>query len=193
MKWRDVYKNQLKQAGDSLKSIDYKSVEDFIDLINLTKGVVFFTGIGKNGHVAAKTASTYGSMNIKSFFIDPVDALHGGMNIVQKDDILVAVSKSGCTGELYHFLKQLKIKNKDVKIILIHSNPNSTCKEFSSLDIQIDIENENDKFNIVPIASISIFTIFLQSIAVDMSYRNNLTETDFLSNHPGGSIGKLNK
>ena len=193
MKWHEIYKNQIKQAGDSLESIDKDKVESFIDILDNSSGIIFFAGIGKNGHVAAKTSSTYSSMNIKSFFIDPVDALHGGISVIGDDDVVVAISKSGSTGELHHFLEKLKNKNKKTKIILIHSNPLASCKQFSSLDIQIDIPEEHDKFNIIPITSISIFTIFLQSVGVEISYRNNLTKEEFLINHPGGNIGKNGK
>lgn len=193
MKWKEIYKKQIIQAEESLKSIDESKVESLIDILGSTNGLVFFTGIGKNGHVAAKTASTFSSMNIRSTFVDPVDALHGGMSMVGEEDVIVAVSKSGCTGELYYFLKKFREINMSSEIVLIHSNPQSTCKEFSSLDIEISIESENDKFGIVPISSISIFTIFLQSVGVEMSYRNNITKDEFLSNHPGGSIGKLKK
>jgi len=191
MKWKEVYKNQISQAEDTLLTIEEEKVESLMQVLEACRGMIFFTGIGKNGHVAAKTASTFSSMNIRSIFVDPIDALHGGMSMVTDQDVVIAVSKSGCTGELYTFLEKLKEMNENIKIVLIHSNPDSTCKKFSSLDIEMSIENENDKFGIVPISSISVFTIFLQSIGVEMSYRNNITKNQFLSNHPGGSIGKL--
>jgi len=191
MKWQEVYKKQVNQIKKSLTSINSKKVEDFINTLASTEGLIFFTGVGKNSHVAAKTASTFSSMNIRSVFVDPVDALHGGMSVIKSEDVIVAISKSGCTIELYHFLRKLKENNDSAKIILVHSNPRATCKEFSYLDIEIAILNENDKFNIAPISSISVFTVFLQSVGVELSYRNGITMEEFLANHPGGSIGKM--
>ena len=187
--WADVYQNQARESMNALSTIDKDRVEFFINMIKETDGVVFFTGVGKNGHVAAKTSSTYSSMNIRSFFIDPVEGLHGAMSTIRENDIVVAVSKSANTVELYYFLKNLKLKTPNTQIVLFHSNSFGKCIEVSDVDIEVKIRNENDKFNIIPINSITIFTILLQSIGVELSYHNGLTREQFLSNHPGGSIG----
>ena len=63
--WADVYQNQARESMNALSTIDKDRVEFFINMIKETDGVVFFTGVGKNGHVAAKTSSTYSSMNIR--------------------------------------------------------------------------------------------------------------------------------
>ena len=73
-----------------------------------SKGKIFFTGVGKNGHVAAKAASTFSSIGLPCFYINPVDSVHGDMGVINQDDIIVAISKGGNTEELIHFLHHVK-------------------------------------------------------------------------------------
>lgn len=188
--WEICYKKQLKQVTSSFSNIDRACVGEVISLLNNRRNKLFFTGIGKNGHVAAKASSTFSSMGVSSFFIDPIEALHGGMSLISDGDILVAISKSGNTPELVAFLKRVK-ERKSINLVLVHSNENSACKLLSDLDIFVPIEDEADKFNIVPISSIATFTILLQSIGVELSHWNNLTKQQFIENHPGGTIGQI--
>jgi len=111
------------------------------------------------------------------------------MGVIGRDDVLVAVSKSGNTDELLNFLHY--VKRKDCKIVSIHSNPGNKASEYSFMDINLHVDREADHLNIVPTSSIAIFTIFLQSVACEISNRKQLTMEQFVFNHPGGSIGKL--
>ena len=144
--------------------------------------------MGKNGHVAAKATSTFSSIGVSCFFIDPVDSVHGDMGVINEEDILIAVSKSGNTEELIHFLKH--VEHKNCKIVSIHSNPKNKSLDYSSLDIDLRVSKEADHLDIVPTCSIAVFTIFLQSVACEISERKQLTLEQFVKNHPGGSIGQ---
>ena len=168
---------------------DYNpTIDEFVDLLLNCKGKIFFTGVGKNGHVAAKATSTFSSIGLPCFFINPVDSVHGDMGVINKGDILVAITKSGNTEELIHFLKH--VEHKKCKIVSIHSNPKNKSLDYSSLDIDLRVSKEADHLNIVPTCSIAVFTIFLQSVACEISERKQLTLEQFVKNHPGGSIGQ---
>ena len=182
------YKKHIDVLAESMELIDPIKAYEFVDLLLNCKGKIFFTGVGKNGHVAAKATSTFSSIGVSCFFIDPVDSVHGDMGVINEDDILVAVSKSGNTEELIHFLKHVKYKN--CKIVSIHSNPKNKSLKYSSLDINLHVRKEADHLNIVPTCSIAVFTVFLQSVACEISHRKQLTLEQFVKNHPGGSIGK---
>ena len=188
MSIRHYYQTHIDIIIQSLKSLDvvqaYKIVDDLLEC----KGKIFFTGIGKNGHVAAKATSTFSSIGLPCFFIDAVDSVHGDMGVINEDDILIAVSKSGNTEELIHFLEH--VQHKNCKIISIHSNPGNRSLDYSYLDINLQVEKEADHLNIVPTCSIAVFTVFLQSVACEISKRKELTLGQFVKNHPGGSIGK---
>ena len=182
------YKKHIDVLAESMELIDPIKAYEFVDLLLSCKGKIFFTGVGKNGHVAAKATSTFSSIGVPCFFINPVDSVHGDMGVINEDDILIAVSKSGNTEELIHFLKH--VEHKNCKIVSIHSNPKNKSLDYSSLDIDLRVSKEADHLDIVPTCSIAVFTIFLQSVACEISERKQLTLEQFVKNHPGGSIGK---
>ena len=183
------YKKHIDVLAESMELIDPIKAYEFVDLLLSCKGKIFFTGVGKNGHVAAKATSTFSSIGLPCFFINPVDSVHGDMGVINKGDILVAISKSGNTEELIHFLKH--VEHKNCKIVSIHSNRNNKSLEYSSMDIDLKVRMEADHLNIVPTCSIAVFTVFLQSVACEISQRKELTLEQFVKNHPGGSIGKV--
>lgn len=185
---KDFYRNHIDSIIASYNYLEEDKIEDLVNLILDCKGKILFTGIGKNGHVAAKATSTISSIGVSCFFIDAVDSVHGDMGVINENDLLIAVSKSGNTEELINFLYH--VNHKNCKIVLIHSNNGNESQKYSALDINLHVNKEADHLNIVPTSSIAIFTIFLQSIACEISRRKNLTLEKFIHNHPGGSIGK---
>lgn len=173
----------------SLSKFDYEKINNLIELIHSCKKNVFFTGVGKNGHVMEKASSTFNSMGIKTHFINPVDAVHGDMGKVSEGDLIIALSKSGNTDELINFLYHVSKITKN--IFLIHSNTDNKCLEYSKYDLFVDITGEADHLNTIPTVSIVVYTILMQSISCEMGSNNNLTIPEFVKNHPGGSLGKL--
>jgi arabinose-5-phosphate isomerase len=123
--------NHIDGFSYFLENVNDVEIFNLIQFLNKPHRNIFFTGIGKNGHVAAKAASTFNSMGIRVFFINPVDAVHGDMGLIDKDDIILAISKSGNTEELLWFLKNAKDRTDN--IFLIHSN---SCSQ-SSVSISI--------------------------------------------------------
>lgn len=188
MSVKNFYKNHIDSIITSYDYLEEHKIEDLVNLILNCKGKILFTGIGKNGHVAAKATSTMSSIGVSCFFIDAVDSVHGDMGVISENDLLIAVSKSGNTEELINFLYH--VNHKNCKIVLIHSNNGNESQKYSYLNINLHVNQEADHLNIVPTSSIAIFTIFLQSIACEISRRKNLTLEQFIHNHPGGSIGK---
>ena len=188
MSVKDFYKSHIESIQTSYDYLEDEKVEKLIDLMVNCKGKILFTGIGKNGHVAAKATSTISSIGLPCFFIDAVDSVHGDMGVIDENDVLIAVSKSGNTDELVNFLHH--VNHKNCKIVSIHSNDGNQSQKYSCLDINLHVDREADHLNIVPTSSIAIFTIFLQSVACEISRRKNLTLKQFVQNHPGGSIGK---
>ena len=179
----------IEAIKHSMQNVESEKIYCLLYLLLEAKGKIFFTGVGKNGHVAAKAASTFSSIGLPCFYINPVDSVHGDMGVINDEDIIVAISKSGNTEELLHFLKH--VEHKKCKIVSLHSNPNNKSLEYSSMDIDLKVRMEADPLNIVPTCSIAVFTVFLQSVACEISRRKELTLEEFVKNHPGGSIGKV--
>jgi arabinose-5-phosphate isomerase len=182
------FKNHLDGINTSLSSISDEKMAKFISYFKEPNVNVFLTGVGKNGHVAAKAVSTFNSMGIKVFFINPVDAVHGDIGIVSENDIIIAITKSGNTEELLNFLAHVNKRTK--KICILHSNKNNNSLNFSEFDLFVEIKNEADHLNKVPTVSIAVYTIILQSVSCVLAEENNLDLSSFVFNHPGGTIGK---
>lgn len=183
----DYFNKHAEQINHTLTHLEYDQIDNLIELILSNKSALFFTGVGKNGHVAAKAASTFCSIGVPAYFINPVDAMHGDLGMIKGNDLIIAVSKSGNTDELVRFLKQAE--KKSAKIVLMHSNAELTF-EFSCQSVYVPIQKECDDLNIIPSASIVIFTTLLQSIACELANRSHLTVSDVVLNHPGGMIGQ---
>lgn len=149
---------------------------------------MFFTGVGKNAHVAHLAASTFNSLGIPSGVLDTQHAMHGDLGQVCGGDLVIALSKSGETQELLDLLTQLRARQQYT--ILIHSNPRNAALALVDQSILIPVKHEADDHSIVPTASLVAFLIFLQSVACEVAQRLNLGISDFVFNHPGGSIGK---
>lgn len=182
-------KKHIQNVSRSIQSVDESKIKEITEQILNCKGMLYFTGIGKNGHVAATAASTYASIGVRSIFINPVDAVHGDMGNIRKEDIIFSVSKSGNTEELINFL--LKVKEKNVKIISLCSDEKSKCQDISNMTIIVPDIQEADDYNIVPTVSIASYIILLQSIGLEIATRKNFNLQIFKKNHPGGNIGKL--
>ncbi len=189
MSFNNFFQNHINSIRSSFDQLDIDKVNIFINMLERCEGKIFLTGVGKNGHVAAKAASTFSSIGVPVFFLNPVDSVHGDMGVIDEKDLIISVSKSGNTEELITFLHH--VYDKKCKIISIHSNKDNKSLKYSYYDIFLDVDKEADHLNIVPTTSIAIYTIFLQSVACEISNRKQLTLEQFVSNHPGGSIGKI--
>jgi arabinose-5-phosphate isomerase len=163
------------------------NLDQMADVIWANQGKLFFTGVGKNGHVAAKAASTFCSIGYAAHYINPVDAMHGDLGALVGGDLILAVSKSAQTAELIDFLQQAY--RKRAIIMCLHANEHFDLP-WVQHQLYVPMTEECDDLNIVPTASIVVFTALLQSVACELARRSSLTKPQFVFNHPGGSIGK---
>jgi arabinose-5-phosphate isomerase len=164
-------------------------MEKVIQAISTTKGIVYFTGVGKNMYTAARVSDTYQSLGIRSLFIDPVNSLHGGMGVFSPIDTVVAISKSGETEELIKFLTVLSRRDFE-NIIAISSSESSSLARLAKFSLIVPVRDEGDHLGLAPISSTMIYGAVLDSIAVEISSERGYSRLDFIENHPGGELGK---
>ena len=122
-KWTETAIKCLRDESEALlELIPYidESFDKTIELILKCKGKLIVTGVGKSGHIGAKIAATLSSTGTPSFFINPLDAFHGDLGVIMKDDVVLAISNSGQTDELLRFIPFLKKRN--IPLIPIFSN-----------------------------------------------------------------------
>lgn len=183
----DYFHKHQQALQFAVHNVTESDLARIADLIQHNTGKLFFTGIGKNGHVAAKAASTFCSIGYAAHFVNPVDAMHGDLGAISAGDLIIAVSKSGQTSELLSFLHQAY--RKQARLVMIHSNKHFNLDQVHH-HLYLPVESECDDLNLIPTASIVVFTAFLQSVACELAHRQNLTVSQFVFNHPGGTIGK---
>lgn len=165
-----------------------QNFEEAVNLIYGCKGKVIVTGVGKSGHIAAKIAATFASTGTPSFFLNPLDAFHGDLGMVTKDDVVIAISYSGYTDELLRFIPFLL--EMHIPIIGISGNPSSLLAQYSSSFLNINVEHEADPLNLAPTCSTTATLAIGDAIACALVKVRKFKVADFARFHPGGSIGK---
>lgn len=155
-------------------------------LVNLT-GKVVITGIGKSGHVSRKMAATMVSLGIPAVYLNPAEAIHGDLGLVQSNDVVIAISKSGESQELIAILPA--IKKFGAKIISITSKPNSSIGEYADIVLQLGVDKEAGHLNLAPTSSVIASLAIGDALATVAAELRGFSEEHFAVYHPGGAIG----
>ncbi|MFH2036555.1 MAG: KpsF/GutQ family sugar-phosphate isomerase, partial [Candidatus Zixiibacteriota bacterium] len=183
----EVIKKEAAAIARLAEQVD-ENFEKAVNLILECKGRLIVTGMGKSGLVGKKVAATFSSIGIASFFLHPAEGVHGDLGIVQSDDILIAITKSGATEELNQILPT--IKRLGVKIILLTGQVNSPMAAKSDIVLNCSVESEACPNNLVPTSSTTAAMVMGDALAVTLLKKRKFTPEDFAYLHPGGSLGQ---
>lgn len=175
--------SELERHANSLDSRFNKALE----LIKNAKGKLIVTGVGKSGHIGAKIAATAASTGTPAFFLHPTEAMHGDLGMIADDDIILAISYSGESGELLAILPHIKARG--VKVIAM-SKENSSLARLGDVNLSLDIEREACPFNAAPSVSTTLTLALGDALALSLMKLKNFAITDFAAFHPGGALGK---
>jgi len=152
-------------------------------------GKLIWSGIGKSGYIGRKIAATLSSVGSPSVFMHPVEALHGDLGIIQKHDLIVALSYSGETDELLRML--LPAKRLGVSIAAITASRNSRLGTMSDLVLEMPVGREACPFNLAPTSSTTALLAIGDALAMVLLDQRGFTKEDFGRLHPGGAIGRM--
>ena len=187
-----MLKNLLDESQRHLnyffQNVDLARFEEVVQMCKECEGFVIFTGVGKSGIIAEKTAMTLISTGTKALFLPPMNFLHGDIGIVSEKDLLVMISKSGETEEMLSLVPF--IQRRKAKIISLVSNPTSRLAKSSDLFMHLPVERELCSFDLVPTTSTAVQLIFGDILAIALMKDRNFNMNDYVLNHPAGSIGK---
>ncbi len=165
--------------------------DSFLDVVNLitnSKGRVVITGIGKSGVIGLKIVATFNSTGTPSIFMHAADAIHGDLGIIQKDDIVICISKSGNSPEIKSLIPFLK-KEKNI-LIGMTSDLNSFLSTNSDFIINTPVSKEACPNNLAPTTSTSVQLAMGDALAMCLLEENKFEAKDFAKYHPGGNLGK---
>ena len=175
----------IKRAADRL---DKSSVELAVEILSCCESKVIVTGIGKSGVIAQKIAQTLTSTGTIAVFVHPSDALHGSLGVIAAGDVVIALSNSGETDEILSLLPT--IKSREISIISIVGNTNSTLARQSEVVLDASVDREACPLNLAPTASTTVALVIGDALAMTLMAAKGLTAEDFAANHPAGRLGK---
>lgn len=181
----------LKTEAQSVKKLASFIDSDFVDTVQLilsAEGRVVVTGIGKSAIVAQKIVATLNSTGTPSIFMHAADAIHGDLGNVQKDDVVICISKSGNTPEIKVLVPL--VKSFDNQLIAITGNTDSFLGKQANYVLNTFVETEACPNNLAPTSSTTAQMAMGDALAICLLKQRGFTSKDFAKYHPGGALGK---
>lgn len=153
-----------------------------------SSGRLILTGIGKSANIASKIVATMNSTGTPAVFMHAADAIHGDLGIVQPEDIVICISKSGNTPEIKVLIPLLK--NMGNPIISIVGNTDSFLAQHSDFVLDTTVEKEACPNNLAPTSSTTAQLVMGDALAITLLNARGFSDKDFAKYHPGGALGK---
>jgi arabinose-5-phosphate isomerase len=192
----DTYLSEVQQVlrieadaiAQTASRLDAAAVERVVDLLARCEGKLVIFGVGKSGIIAQKIAATMTSAGTAALYLHPSDALHGGLGILQANDVVIVLSNSGETDEIVAMLPYLK--NRALPIVAIVGNLNSTLARSADVVLDASVDKEACPLNLAPTTSTTVALAIGDALAMTVMKIKGLTPDKFAVNHPAGRLGK---
>jgi len=162
--------------------------EKVVSTILQCNGRVIVTGIGKSAIIAQKIVATFNSTGTPAIFMHAADAIHGDLGMIQINDVIICLSKSGNTPEIKVLIPLLKIAGN--VLIGMVGETNSFLAQQSNLMLDTSVEKEACPHNLAPTTSTTAQLAMGDALAICLLECREFNERDFAKYHPGGSLGK---
>lgn len=159
-----------------------------VETIFQSNGRLIVTGIGKSALIAQKIVATLNSTGTPSLFMHAADAIHGDLGMVQSDDMVLCISKSGETPEIKVLVPL--VKKLGSMMIGMVSNKNSFLAKQADFILHTPIDKEADPNNLAPTASTAVQMAMGDAVASSLLALRGFSPNDFAQYHPGGALGK---
>jgi arabinose-5-phosphate isomerase len=183
----DVLLNEARAIENLTAFID-DNFEACVRQIYSANGRVVITGIGKSAIIANKIVATLNSTGTPSIFMHAADAIHGDLGMIQREDIVICISKSGNTPEIKVLIPLLKRRGS--LLVALVSNTNSYLAQQADFVLNATIAEEACPLNLAPTTSTTAHMALGDALAISLLELRNFSTQDFAEYHPGGSLGK---
>lgn len=183
-------KTILSESEAITKLIDFLD-ENFFEAVQRiyeTKGRLIVTGIGKSAIIAQKMVATFNSTGTPSMFLHAAEAIHGDLGMIQNDDIIICISKSGNSPEIKVLVPLLKRFGNT--LIAITGNTTSFLAKGSDFVLNTTVDTEACPINLAPTNSTTAQLVMGDALAVCLMEMRDFKPEDFAVYHPGGALGK---
>lgn len=184
-------KQVLQEEADAIIRLKSLINDDFgksLEVILNAKGRIIVTGIGKSAIIGQKIVATFNSTGTPAIFMHAAEAIHGDLGIIQPDDVVLCLSKSGNTPEISVLMPFFKMSGN--KIIAIVGDPDSFLGKEADFVLDCSIEKEACPNNLAPTCSSTAQLVIGDALASCLIELRGFTSQDFAKYHPGGMLGK---
>ncbi len=184
-------KKTVATQGDAIHNLAQFIDEDFVNAVNCirnSKGRVVISGIGKSAIIAAKIVATLNSTGTPAIFMHAADAIHGDLGTIQKDDVVICISKSGNTPEIKMLVPL--IKNGKNRLIGMTGSMDSFLAKKADYVLNTRVEKEACPNNLAPTTSTTAQLVVGDALAICLLELRGFSSKDFAKYHPGGTLGK---
>ena len=181
----------ILHEADSVRNLANLIDDDFEKIVKLiydSNGRVVITGIGKSANIAKKIVATLNSTGTPAIFMHAADAIHGDLGIIQSEDVVIAISKSGNTPEIKVLVPLLKYRKNP--LIGMVSNTHSFLAKNANYLLKTTVEKEACPHNLAPTSSTTAQLVMGDALAVSLLEYRGFSKADFAKYHPGGALGK---
>ena len=181
----------IAQQAVAIEGLIPQLTDDFEKIVSWVhhgKGRIVLTGVGKSALIGMKISATLNSTGTKSIFMHAADAIHGDLGMIEQDDIVICLSKSGTTAEIKTLVPLLK--NRGNKLVGMTANPDSYLAQQSDAVLHVGVDKEADPNNLAPTTSTTAQLVMGDALAICLMEMNEFKPEDFARSHPGGALGK---
>ena len=181
----------IQIEADGISRLSGQLNEDFSTVVHrilYLKGRVIVTGIGKSAIIAQKIVATLNSTGTPSIFMHAADAIHGDLGMIQTNDLVICISKSGNTPEIKVLVPLLKLAGNT--LVGMVGNMHSFLAKQADLILDTTVEIEACPHNLAPTTSTTAQLVMGDALAVCLLESREFTSADFAKFHPGGALGK---
>lgn len=182
----------IEQAGitalaDALENGLGTPFRETVERIRSISGRVIVTGVGKSGHIASKIAATLASTGTPAYFVHPVEANHGDLGMIARDDAIVALSWSGESRELGGIIEYSR--RFQIPLVALTSGAQSSLAKGADIVLTLPKSAEACPHGLAPTTSTIIQLAMGDALAVALLESRGFTASDFRDFHPGGKLG----
>lgn len=181
----------ITMEADAIKKLSTLLTNEFDETIVALancNGRIVISGIGKSAVIAQKVVATLNSTGTPAIFLHAADAIHGDIGIMQQEDIVMVLSKSGESPELKILIPL--IKNFGNILVAIVGNTSSYLAKKANFVIDTTVYQEACPNNLAPTTSTTAQLVIGDAIAICLMEQKGFNVSDFAKLHPGGALGK---
>lgn len=168
--------------------LDEESVLKVAKALMECKGKVILSGCGTSAMAAKKIAHSLNCIEIPALFLTPSDAVHGGLGVLQSEDILILISKGGNTGELTSLIPACRAK--EAMLIGVSENPESKIATMADIFLRVMVDREPCRFNMLATASTLAVISTFDAVCIALMQMTGYTREQFAIIHPRGAVGE---